>query len=140
MLNRIPRLISVVCGSLLVFALLMSNPSGQEVLNKVTSTLGASAYESNARYEVAIVLHHSDGATFEWRSALSRNEYKDAEFQKKRFMKKFSKLALKALARKMGYFESLYGEEHTKLTAVQLNKVTVSDLRAERTIELMSRS
>ena len=140
-MNKVlPRLIAVMCGSLLLFALLTSNPKGQHFLQQMTSQMGASAYTSGTRYEVAVVLNHSHGASFEWRETLSRNEYKDAEFLQKKFVKKYSKKALKALARKMGYFERLYGDENTKLTSVQLNKVTISDLRAGSTMELHVRN
>ena len=140
-MNRVlPRLIAVICGSLILFALITSNPAGQKVLEKMTSTLGASAYSLNGRYEVAVVLNYSEGSTFEWRETLSRNEYKNAEFLQKKFVKKYSKKALKALARKMGYFERLYGEQNTQMTAVQLAKVSVSDLRAERTTNLLIRN
>ena len=90
-MNRVlPRLIAVICGSLILFALITSNPAGQKVLEKMTSTLGASAYSLNGRYEVAVVLNYSEGSTFEWRETLSRNEYKNAEFLQKKFVKKYS--------------------------------------------------
>ena len=140
-MNRVlPRFIAVICSSLILFALITSNPAGQRVLEQMTSSLGASAYNVNSRYEVAVVLNYSEGSTFEWRENLSRSEYKNAEFLQKKFVKKYSKKALKALARKMGYFERLYGESNTQMTAVQLAKVSVSDLRAERTTNLLIRN
>ena len=138
--SLLPRLIAVICGSLILFALITSNPAGQIVIEQLTSTLGASAYSVNGRYEVAVVLNYSHGSTFEWREVLSRSEYHNAEFLQKKFVKKYSKKALKALARKMGYFERLYGENNTKMTSVQLTKVSVSDLRAERTLNLHIRN
>jgi len=127
--QRTSRTTTWVFAGALVLALVASlTPGGRALLTRVSTAIGASA-TSDGRYEVAVTLNYDNGGSFEWRAPISRQEFTEAEMTKRHVVNKYFGEARKALARKMGYFEDLYGDSD-KLTAVQLAKMTVSDLRS----------
>ena len=128
----------IFAGVLLIAIITSLTPQGRQLLTSMSSKIGASA-ASNNRYEIAVTLNYENGGTYEWRAPISRQEYKDAEMTKKRMVKKYAVEAKKALARKMGYFNNLYGDDNEKLTNTQLAKMVVTDLRADRETELLVR-
>jgi len=114
----------------------------QSVEATVCSTAAAAASattETDGRYELAVTLKTRDGEPFEWRTFVTRREYVEAEQSTSTLVRKYTKLALQALARRMGYFEQLYGDGRTELEDVALTSVRVSDLRAGRDVELVTR-
>ena len=128
----------IFAGVLLIAIITSLTPQGRQLLTSVSSKIGASA-ASSSRYEIAVTLNTENGGSYEWRAPISRREYKEAEMTKRKMVKKYATEAKKALARKMGYFNNLYGDDNDKMTNTQLAKMVVTDLRADRETEIMVR-
>lgn len=123
---------------LLIVVIASTTPQGREYIESISSSIGASAV-ADGRYEITITLNYDRGGAFEWRSPISRREYKEAEIFKEDLIKKYGVKARKALARKMGYFNNLYGEDNDKMTSARLTQLTVSDLRIDKDHDLVLR-
>ena len=128
----------IFAGVLLIAIITSLTPQGRDLLTSMSSKIGASAATSS-RYEIAVTLNYENGGSYEWRAPISRREYKEAEMTKRKMVKKYATEAKKALARKMGYFNNLYGDDNDKMTNTQLAKMVVTDLRADRETEIMVR-
>ena len=128
----------IFAGVLLIAIITSLTPQGRELLTSMSNKIGASAATSS-RYEIAVILNTENGGSYEWRAPITRREYKEAEMTKRKMVKKYATEAKKALARKMGYFNNLYGDDNDKMTNTQLAKMVVTDLRADRETEIMVR-
>ncbi len=136
--KRIKTSSLIFAGILLIAVIASFTPQGRQLMTSISGKIGASA-ASSGRYEVAVTLNYENGGSFEYRAPISRREYKEAEMTKKKIVRKYAGEAKKALARKMGYFDSLYGDGNDKMTSTQLAKMVVTDLRADRETELVAR-
>lgn len=129
------RALVVVAAILLIFVAAYS-PQGQKAMTSLSQMLGASATSSSERYEVLVVLEYDNGGSFEWRAFMPKREYKEIDFFEKKISKKYVAEAQKALARKMGYFQQVYGEDSDKLMNTKVNKILVTDLRTDKETRL----
>ncbi len=123
-------------AAILLIAMAAYTPQGREAMTSLSQILGASAASSSERYEVLVVLEYDNGGSFEWRAFMPKREYKEIDFFEKKISKKYVAEAQKALARKMGYFQQVYGDDSDKLMNTKVNKILVTDLRTDREKEL----
>lgn len=135
-----------VTDQLAAAALETASTSGIAARHGSDSTCGAatshgtdSTYQTSLHYEVAIVLNHNGENPFEWRSPISQAEYRQAKTLKRPFITRYSKRALKALARKLGYFERMASSTNVTRPAISVKSVTITDLRHNRQVNLSLR-
>lgn len=124
--------LAVLGAALGLIAIIALTPGGQEFLSSVTERMGAAAAGAGDRYELTIVLAYDAGGSFEWRGMLTRDEYQQIEFFPKELREKYLTEARRALARKQGYFDAVYSDEGSRLTATRVSSIKVTDLRTSR--------
>ncbi len=115
-------------------ALLLANwatlgPVGRILLN----TFSENSSE-DYRYEAAVLLEYGEeNDTFEWRATVPEVDYEQADSNRKYLVKKYTRRAMKALARRVGYFDRLYGNEESSVPDTRLLRVTITDLEENYT-------
>ena len=104
-------------------------PSGRILLNTFSENSS-----DDYRFEAAVLLEYGDeNDTFEWRGTVSQSDYEQANTRRLKLVKKYSRLALKALARRVGYYDKLYGNDESSVPETRLLRVTITDLQENET-------
>ena len=104
-------------------------PSGRILLNTFSED-----NSDDYRFEAAVLLEYGDeNDTFEWRATVAEKDFDQADTRRRQLVKRYSRLALKALARRVGYYDKLYGNEESSVPETRLLRVTITDLHENET-------
>ena len=87
------------------------------------------------KYKLEIVIS-SEGTrrAFTYEAILERREYRDFEFNKRKFLKEHLLQATKDLAKKRGYIPEIYGDDFHKLVNVRSWRYEIEDLRRNNVV------
>jgi len=124
------RVIVAVVALVAVAALV--SPEARTMVMDLVQRLSASAVSSTERYEIAVVLDYDGGGPFEWRGFMTKRDYDELEMFQRKICTRYVDEARKALARKLGYFSQVYGEDSSRLAATKVVSVMVTDLRTSK--------
>ncbi len=118
---------------LFLVAWLGLTPSGQQASVWVQNRLGASAMGNPSRYEIQVELYSrgvDDSMQFTW--FVSRQEFMDADFFPRKISQKYVDMAKKRLAKKRGYYDSLFGEDSNQIEQLKVGRVILTDTQTDR--------
>ncbi len=101
-----------------------------------TSALAAPTPSGRPDYEVMVVLESDEMPTFEYKRALEAPEFREAKDDLKKFRAAMIEEAKKALAKKRGYFERIYGETMDRLARIRVRAISLFDHRRGERQEL----
>jgi len=91
--------------------------------------LSERASPDTPRYEVLVMLEYgAEADTFEWRGTMPDDDWSAVDTDRRRLTRKYSSEAVKALARQIGYFDSLYGAGESSMPETRLVSIIATDL------------
>lgn len=90
---------------------------------------------SSGEYRLEIQIEYPEALRpFEWETLLERREYQRIEFDARKALKDYFLEAHKALAKKLGYHEKIYGKDFYKYVKVEEMLYEIYDLHSRRVV------
>jgi hypothetical protein len=118
-----------VLAFFLVAAFLASNFSNSKVQSE---DVGASPLGGRYPYKAVVTLNQPDvHQHFEHAVPMTRSEYNDVRFSTKKFRTRVIKEARKALAKKLGYTQAVYGNQASQIENATVVDVELVEIRKE---------